>query len=94
MRLWPEGGSRTGVTTKELPASMEILDGETIRERGDTQVGDAIVRTTGLTNNASPGNGGLSFSTRGFSGTGSVGIAEDGVRLQTASGTQNYPSNV
>ena len=88
-----QGGSRTGVTTKELPASMEILDGETIRERGDTQVGDAIVRTTGLTNNASPGNGGLSFSTRGFAGTGSVGIAEDGVRLQTAAGTQHYPSS-
>ena len=89
-----QGGSRTGVTAKELPASLEILDGETIRERGDTQIGEAIVRTTGLTNNASPGNGGLSFSSRGFAGTGSVGIAEDGVRLQTASGTQNYPSNV
>lgn len=89
-----QSGSRTGVTAKELPASLEIVDSEAMRERGDTQIGEAIARTTGLTNNSSPGNGGLSFSSRGFTGTNSVGVAEDGVRLQTASGTQNYPSNV
>jgi iron complex outermembrane receptor protein len=86
-----QGGSRTGVSAKELPASLEIVDSQTIAERGDTQVIDAVTRTTGLTVSPTPGNGGLSFSSRGFAGVLSVGIAEDGVRFQTAVGTANYP---
>jgi iron complex outermembrane receptor protein len=86
-------GSRTGISAKELPASLEILDSQTIDERGDTQIIDAITRTTGLSVRPSPGNGGLSFSSRGFAGVQSVAVAEDGVRIQTASGTINYPSS-
>ena len=40
-----QGGSRTGVTAKELPASMEIVDSETMRERGDTQIRQTINRS-------------------------------------------------
>ena len=58
-----QSGSRTGVTAKELPASLEILDSETIRERGDTQMRDTLSRTVGLTD-----TGRLSFSSRGFTG--------------------------
>ncbi|MDR2507798.1 MAG: TonB-dependent receptor [Candidatus Accumulibacter sp.] len=87
-----ETGSRTGVTARELPASFESISGETIAERGDTRVIDAVTRSTGIVNVATPGGGGLSMSSRGFQGTGSVGIAEDGVRIQLASGSQNYPS--
>jgi iron complex outermembrane receptor protein len=86
-------GSRTGLTNRELPASIEAVDTKTMQERGSTQLPDAISRTTGLTTVGAPGNGGLAFSSRGFSGVNSVGIAEDGVRVQTASGTQNYPDS-
>lgn len=86
-------GSRTGLSARETPASVEAIDSQSIRERGDYQVMDAITRSTGLTGVGSGGNGGMAFSTRGFSGPNSVGIAEDGVRLSTGAGTQTYPSD-
>lgn len=86
-------GSRTGITARELPASIDSVDSQTMQERGDYQIRDAITRTTGLTDIGSGGTGGLSFSSRGFTGTNSVGIAEDGVRIQTGAGTQNYPGS-
>ncbi len=87
------GASRTGVSTHELPASFEQVNSETIEERGDYQLKRAIERSTGLTNIGSAGNGGLSFSARGFTGVNSVGIAEDGLRLGVAAGTINYPND-
>ena len=86
-------GSRTGVTVRELPASIESVDSATIQERGDYKIMDAITRATGVSGVGSGGNGAMSFSTRGFSGTNSVGLAEDGMRLSTGAGTQNYPND-
>lgn len=86
-------GSRTGVTARELPASIEGIDSTTIRERGDHTVMETITRATGVTGVGAGGNGSMSFSTRGFSGTNSVGLAEDGVRLSTGAGTQTYPAD-
>lgn len=86
-------GSRTGLTARELPASLEGVDQTTMEERGDFLIREAITRTTGLTDIGSGGNGGLAFSSRGFTGTNSVGIAEDGIRIQTGAGTQNYPGS-
>ena len=85
-------GSRTGVTVRELPASIESVDSATIEERGDYTIMDAITRAAGVSGVGSGGNGAMSFSTRGFSGTNSVGLAEDGMRLSTGAGTQNYPN--
>ncbi|CAH0352862.1 TonB-dependent siderophore receptor [Aquabacterium sp. CECT 9606] len=84
-------GSRTGLTVRELPASVEAVSGAQVLERGDYAMREAITRTAGLTDIASPGDGGLSFSARGFTGTNSIGLAEDGLRLAVASGTQTYP---
>jgi iron complex outermembrane receptor protein len=84
-------GSRTGLTVRELPASVEAVSVEQVMERGDYAMREAITRSTGLTDIASPGDGGLSFSARGFTGTNSIGVAEDGLRLAVASGTQTYP---
>jgi iron complex outermembrane receptor protein len=84
-------GSRTGLTARELPASVEAVSTEQVMERGDYALREAITRSTGLTDIASPGDGGLSFSARGFTGTNSIGVAEDGLRLAVASGTQTYP---
>lgn len=86
-------GSRTGVTARELPASIESVDSTSTQERGDYTVMDAITRATGVTGVGSGGNGSMSFSTRGFTGTNSVGLAEDGMRLSTGAGTQTYPSD-
>lgn len=87
------GASRTGIAARELPASFEAVDSRTIGERGDYAVTDAITRSTGLTGVGNNGNGGLSFSTRGFSGPDSVGVAENGARLATGAGTQTYPGD-
>lgn len=86
-------GSRLGLTLYELPASAEGVDSDTMQRRGDYSVSEAITRTAGMTAIGSGGNGGMAFSVRGFSGTNSVGVAEDGLRLATGAGTQTYPSD-
>lgn len=85
-------GSRTGVSAQALPASVEQIDAETMRRRGDFGLVEAITRSTGLTSQGTGGNGGLAFSARGFAGVNSVGVAEDGSRIGTAAGTINYPN--
>lgn len=86
-------GSRLGLTAKETPASVEILDAQTIRQRGDITLREAVTRTTGITDISAPGNG-QAFSSRGFTGNNSVAQAEDGIRLMTGAGTLTYPSDM
>ncbi len=87
------GGSRTGIAMQDLPASLEQVDEQTQRQRGDYGVTEAVVRSTGLTAIGNGGNGGLAFSARGFAGVNSVGVAEDGLRLGVASGSVTYPND-
>ncbi|MGY1489279.1 TonB-dependent receptor [Methylobacillus pratensis] len=84
--------SRLGLTAKETPASVETLDAQTIRQRGDISIREAVTRTTGITDISNPGSG-QAFSSRGFTGNNSVAQAEDGIRLATGAGTQTYPSD-
>ncbi len=84
-------GSRLGLTPLQTPASIEVLRGETVRERGDTSLLEAASRATGVTMSPSPGNGGTSMAARGFSGHGSVMQLFDGTRLYVASGTITFP---
>ncbi|MDF3836392.1 TonB-dependent receptor [Cupriavidus basilensis] len=84
-------GSRLGLTPLETPASVEALSGETVRERGDLSVREAVSRATGITANGTPGNGGTALTARGFSGQGSVMQLYDGTRLYVASGTVTFP---
>ena len=86
-------GSRTGIATRDLPASLDYVDEQTWQERGDSRMADIIGRTVGMTPLSATSYSSLSFSTRGFTGTNSVGIAEDGVRLSVASSTTPYPAN-
>lgn len=85
-------GNRIDLTVKETPASIDILDSETIRRRGDITLREAVSRTTGLTDISTP-NVGQAFSLRGLTGNNSVGQAEDGVRQTTGIGVANYPSD-
>lgn len=85
-------GSRLGLTRLQTPASVEVISAETIAERGQKNVLDAVTQNaTGITAIGDPGNGGVAFSTRGFSGTDSVKILLDGTRLYVGAGTVNFP---
>ncbi|GAB7563850.1 TonB-dependent receptor [Methylobacillus methanolivorans] len=84
--------NRLGLTAKETPASIDSVDAETIRQRGDVSIREAVTRTVGISDIGTPGVG-QSFSSRGFSGNNSVAQAEDGIRLITAAGTLTYPSD-
>ncbi|WP_159917934.1 TonB-dependent siderophore receptor [Pantoea sp. 18069] len=86
-------GSRTGIGTLDLPASLDHVDEQTWQARGDSRMADIIGRTVGMTPLSATSYNSLSFSTRGFTGTNSVGIAEDGIRLGVASTTTPYPAN-
>ena len=86
-------GSRTGITTQELPASLDSVDSQTWEERGDSRMADIVGRTVGMTPLSATSYNSLSFSSRGFTGTNSVGIAEDGARLSVAATTTPYPGN-
>jgi iron complex outermembrane receptor protein len=85
-------GSRLNLTRLQTPASVEVISAETIAERGQQNVLDAVTQNaTGITAIGDPGNGGVAFSTRGFSNTDSVKILLDGTRLYVGAGTVNFP---
>ncbi|KZD21040.1 TonB-dependent siderophore receptor [Tardiphaga robiniae] len=85
-------GSRLGLTRLQTPASVEVISAETMAERGQQNVVDAVTQNaTGFTAIGEPGNGGIAFSTRGFAGSGSVTSLSDGTRLYVGSGTVNFP---
>ena len=83
--------TRLGLTPLETPASLVIVTGETMRQRGDVTVEDAEVRMVGMTTQGAPGNGGGSRMSRGFGGVNSVMKLFDGTQLAVASGTVTFP---
>ncbi|WP_430641808.1 TonB-dependent receptor [Bradyrhizobium macuxiense] len=85
-------GSRLNLTPLQTPASVETISSETIAERGQHNVLDAVTQNAaGFTATPAPGNGGLSFSTRGFAGSNSVMTLYDGTRFYIGSGTLTFP---
>jgi len=85
-------GSRLGLTPLQTPASVETITSQTIEDRGQHNVTDAVAQNAaGFTATPAPGNGGLSFSTRGFAGSNSVMTLYDGTRLYVGSGTVTFP---
>jgi iron complex outermembrane receptor protein len=90
----PNGtGSRLGLTPLETPATVSVLDGDTIRARGDMSIIEAESRAPGFTSVGSIGNGGTGLSARGFTGQGSILQLIDGVRLFPAAGTISFPND-
>ncbi|MCG5248403.1 TonB-dependent receptor [Methylorubrum extorquens] len=82
--------SRLGLTPLQTPASVDVISGEVVRERGQFTVNEAVTQNgVGIASTASPGTGNSSFSARGFVGTNSVMRLYDGVRLYTS--TQTFP---
>jgi len=86
-----ETGSRLNLTLMETPATVIVINGDTIRERLDLSVMEALTRTAGFTNEGNPGNGGQSIAARGFRGTGAVTNLFDGTNYYTAAGTITFP---
>ena len=84
-------GSRLGLTPLDTPASVQILSGDAIRERGDQTVAEAKTRAAGVTQQGDPGNGGGSVVARGFGGVGSVMQLFDGDQLFVGAGTVTFP---
>ncbi len=87
-------GSRLGLTLMETPATVEVINGDSIRNRLDTSVLEAVTRSAGFTNEANPGNGGQSIAARGFRGQGSVTKLFDGTNYYTAAGTLTFPFDI
>lgn len=85
-------GSRLGLTRLQTPASVDVISAETIAERGQYNILDAVTQNAvGFTASPEPGNGGVSFNTRGFTGAGSVMTLYDGTRLYVGAGTVTFP---
>lgn len=77
--------SRLGVTLKEIPASVEIVDRHTISDHGKRQIVEAVEMATGMsggTNGSTP----LTVQTRGFTRN-AVRYLYDGIDLGSANTT-------
>lgn len=84
-------GSRLGLSALETPASITTLSGQTVRNRGDNTVQDAVARSPGIISIGAAGDGGTALSARGFTGQGSVMQLFDGTRLYSGMGTTTFP---
>ncbi len=72
-------GSRLGLTARETPASVHIVDRAAIEARGAQDTQEILRSIPGVTAYSPPGNIGISY--RGF-GTGSVSQLFNGINLQ------------
>jgi iron complex outermembrane receptor protein len=86
-------GSRLDLTPLETPATLNVIDGDIIRARGDLSIIDAVSRAPGVSNVGSLGNGNTALAARGFAGQGSVLQLIDGVRLFPVAGTITFPTD-
>ncbi|WP_398483452.1 TonB-dependent receptor, partial [Tardiphaga sp.] len=84
--------SRLGLTRLQTPASVDVISAQTMSERGQQNINDAVTQNAvGITANPSLGNGGLAFSARGFTGSSSVMTMYDGTQLYVGQGTATFP---
>lgn len=82
-------GSRLRLTPLETPASVDLLEGEMIRARGDATLIEAAARAPGITQSGTSGGGAL--AARGFAGNTSVMRLYDGTRMYVSGGTVSFP---
>ena len=92
LRTPGRSASRLGLTPLETPASVDVIAGETARQRGQNTVAEAVSENaTGITTVAAPGNGNGAFTARGFAGPNSIMQLYDGTRLYVGAGTITFP---
>ncbi|CBL46225.1 TonB-dependent receptor [gamma proteobacterium HdN1] len=80
--------THTSISALDMPASLDSVNDEQLRERGQLHSAEAVSQTVGISANGTAGGGGMNFTSRGF---GTVGIAVDGLNSAVAAGTINYP---
>ncbi|MFD1332043.1 TonB-dependent receptor [Methylopila musalis] len=85
-------GSRLGLTPLETPASVDVVSGDVVRDRGQSSIAEAVTQNAaGFSFIGTPGNGFGAYSSRGFTGVNSVTTLYDGVRLYPGQGTVTFP---
>ncbi|KAF1042550.1 MAG: Ferrichrome outer membrane transporter/phage receptor [Herbaspirillum frisingense] len=84
-------GGRLPLTPLEVPASVAVISGDTIRERGYPTLLDAQTRAPGISSVPFSGNGNNSLSARGFYGPNSISQLYDGLQLYNAGGVVTFP---
>ncbi|GLK79622.1 TonB-dependent receptor [Methylopila turkensis] len=85
-------GSRLGLTPLETPASVDVVSGDVVRDRGQSSIAEAVTQNAaGFSFIGTPGNGFGAYSSRGFTGVNSVTTLYDGVRLYPGNGTVTFP---
>lgn len=85
--------NRLNLSILETPASVESLSKEDIAKKADYSSLSAVTRSTGFASTATPGNGGMAMSVRGFEGHGSVVQLYDGSRLYVGAGAVTFPAD-
>ena len=81
-----EVGSRLGLTVRETPATIEVIDQQTIRDQGYRSVTEVAQGAVGVTSGDGPGEP-SAFSMRGFTNS-QINILYNGIKI----GPQNMTS--
>lgn len=74
-------GSKLGLTIRETPASVEVINSETMRQRGDSMVIQAVTKAVGITGGSSGHGTTGNYSARGFTGYPGIDFLQDGIKL-------------
>ncbi len=85
--------NRLGLAIADVAASVEVITKESMAIKADYSALSAVSRATGFAATGSPGNGGSSFSARGFEGHGSIVQTYNGTRLYVGSGAVTFPAD-
>ncbi|MCP3467729.1 TonB-dependent siderophore receptor [Bradyrhizobium sp. CCGUVB23] len=83
-----ESASRLGLTVREVPATVEVISAETIREQGYRTVSDVAQGAVGVTAGDNPAEP-SAFSMRGFTNS-QINILYNGIKI----GPQNMTSRI
>jgi iron complex outermembrane receptor protein len=74
----PAIGSRLGLTSREVPATVEVIGAETLREQGYHTTVDAVKGATGVSAGDAPND--VGFAMRGFQGN-QVNVLYNGINI-------------
>ncbi|MBR0782986.1 TonB-dependent receptor [Bradyrhizobium iriomotense] len=83
-----ESASRLGLTVREIPATVEVISAETMREQGYRTVSEVAQGAVGVTSGDAPGEP-AGFSMRGFTNS-QINTLYNGIKI----GPQNMTSRI
>ncbi|MCJ9701416.1 TonB-dependent siderophore receptor, partial [Bradyrhizobium sp. SHOUNA76] len=84
----PESASRLGLTVREIPATVEVISAETMREQGYRTVSETAQGAVGVTSGDNPAEP-AAFSMRGFTNS-QINTLYNGIKI----GPQNMTSRI